>query len=342
MATGNLFLGTARKKLGDVVLYRANGKQRSRIRVTPKNPRSAKQAIQRMVLATAAKMASAYEPIVNHSFEGITEGAKSVQEFRRLAMKALRGAAAVYINDPSADRYRKAGFALKGAPIVGALEGLQLSRGSLSMNSATLLSDNVLTIALTDALSSANITTQEGYEAELAKLGIEPGDQLTFITQLVNLDEAVASADYGDGNTYENFAQQVRFCRVVFKPQLPDSFSGTLLSGTAINPALIQESYGTLPAFSGTTGTGGAHLLSCSFADILPQDYDVQTAGVIRSKFVEGYKYSTCFMLADYSLLDVNDADSVYPSYMDGVASISVGETLYLKHAVAAPFVTGE
>ena len=340
MAKGIDILGTLRGKRGGVVYYRRSGEQVSRPKVTPKNPRSAKQAVQRMVLATAAKMASAYEPIVNHSFEGVTEGAKSVQKFRRYAMNALRSAAAAYLNDPSAVS-RAANFAIKGAPVVGAMDGLQLSLGRLGMNGFSL-ADNSIHIVMRDAFSSTNITTQAAYEAELAKLGIEPGDQLTFVTQLVN-ETIVASATIEGGSEVSNFGQLVRFARVTFKSELPAEFSGTILSGTEINPALIEEQYGILPAFAEGTTSGGGKYLGCSFANVLPADNNVQTAGVIRSKLNEGkYYYSSCFMQADATYLDANDADPVYYTYMDGVATIDVGSTLYLQHAVAAPFVAGE
>ena len=320
--------------------YRRSGEQVSRPKVTPKNPRSAKQAVQRMVLATAAKMASAYEPIVNHSFEGVTEGAKSVQKFRQYAMNALRSSAAVYLNDPSAVS-RVTNFAIKGAPIVGAMDGLQLSLGRLGMNGFSL-ADNSIHIVMRAAFSSANITTQAAYVAELAKLGIEPGDQLTFVTQMAN-DTIVASATIDGNEVAHNYGQLVRFARVTFKSELPAEFDGSILSGTAINPALIEEQYGILPAFTEGTTTGGGKYLSCSFADLLPAGYNIWTAGVIRSQLAEGkYYYSSCFMQSDATYFDANDADDVYPTYMDGVASINVGSTLYLQHAVAAPFVAGE
>lgn len=340
MAKGNIFIGTARGKLGDNVLYRSGGEQRSRIRVTPKNPRSAKQAVQRMVLATAAKLAAAYEPIVNHSFEGVTEGAKSVQLFRKYAMNALRSAAVVYLNDPSAVE-RAASFAMKGAPVIGAMDGLQVSQGKLSINGYSV-GDGKVSMVLKSALSSAAITTQAGYITELAKLGIEPGDQLTYVVECCNFDDPVASAQI-DGVTYNNYAQQVRFCRVVFKSVIPDEFSGTLISGGSINPALIEESYGALPAFSETTNTGGQHLLTANFADVLPMGYELILGGIIRSQKVDGaFKYSSCFLGCDTSLMDENNANDMYPTYMDGVAEVNVGSQLYLQHAVAAPFAAGE
>lgn len=337
---GNLFLGFGRKKLGDVVFYRSQGVQMARARNrSPKNPKSAKQAVQRMVLATAAKMASAYEPIVNHSFEGTEVGAKSVQEFRSYAMNALRSAAAYVINGVGED-ITVAEYAIKGAPIVGALHNLQISRGSLGMNGYSV-EDGDLQIVLASALSQS-IADQAGYEAELRKLGIAPGDQLTFVC-LEQSSQVVASFTKDD-YTANNYAQLVRFCRVVFKAELPSDFSGALLSGTAINPALIEESQGILPAFTASTTTGGANVLVAAFDNVLEPDFQVEGLGVIRSqKQLNGtYKYSTGYMKDANPESGYNNAGSVYPSYMNGVGEINVGETLYLRHAVAAPFAEGE
>lgn len=91
MAKGNPLLGTMRGKLGDVVFTRQGGTQVSRPRIrNVKNPNSQKQQVARMVNATATQAYSNLKEICNHSFEGITPGAKSQAEFMRLNMAMLR------------------------------------------------------------------------------------------------------------------------------------------------------------------------------------------------------------------------------------------------------------
>lgn len=339
MAKGIDINATLQGKRGGVVYYRRLGEQVSRIKVTPSNPKTAKQAVQRMILATAAKMASAYEPIINHSFEGTPVGLKSVQEFRRYAMNALRSAAA-YVLNGGTENVPVADFAIKGSPIVGALHNLQISRGSLGMNSYTC-DDNHLMLQLSSALSQS-ITTQDAYVAELRKLGIAPGDQLTFVT-LSESDQIVASFT-NNGVTYNDYAQVVRFCRVVFKSELPESFSGGLLSGTDFNSALIEESQGVLPNVAAGTTSGGANILTCDFTDVMEDGFSGKQIGLIRSQKQDNgkFKYSTAYMKDSATNFDSNDAAETYPSYMDGVGEIHVGDTLYLRHAVAAPFTEGE
>lgn len=337
MASGNLLLGTARKKLGDVVFYRTGGQQRSRVRVIPKNPRTAKQAVQRMILATAAKMAAAYEPIINHSFEGVDVGSASVNEFKRYAMHMLRNVAAVYF-DPTAEDTAGADFAIKGAPVVGILEGLQISRGRLPMNAYSVAS-NAVTIQLSSALAAGNITTQEQYVAELAKFGIEPGNQLTFVTLLEDFDQVVASVQpEGEQIATPNCAQAVKFCRIVFASTLPTDFNDTLVKNGAFNPALVVDSVGAQPVISTATTN-----LVATFTSVLPGNYSLVTAAVIRSQLDGGrYYYSSAVMAADPSNLGYNNADPVYQSYMDGTAEINLGDNLYLRNAVATPFDTAQ
>lgn len=91
MATGNLILGTMSGKLGDIVAYTNNGKQCARVRRrVVRNPNSAGQQVQHMILSTAAQFVSALRPILNNGFEGIQKGAPSLAYARKLAMRMLR------------------------------------------------------------------------------------------------------------------------------------------------------------------------------------------------------------------------------------------------------------
>lgn len=293
-----------------------------------------------MILATAAKMASAYEPIVNHSWEGVEVGQKSVQHFRSMAMNTLRDAAVKIINDPS-NRTPVGQYAIKGAPIVGYVEGMRISSGSLGINGIIAFGNNTIRYVLGEALSTSAITTQEQYVAELRKMSIQPGDQLTFVVQSINTNLTVATFSM-DGETTANFAERVQFCRVVFVPELPEDFSGTIITDGSFNPALIQESEGILPSVA-AAGTAPEAFLDFGFANALDVDYQIESAGIIRSqKQLNGsYKYSNTYM-KDFGALDDTNADIAYLSYMDGVGEINVGDQLYLRHAVASPFGKGE
>lgn len=71
MAKGNLFLGTARRSVGDVVMYRREGSQVSRVRVREiANPRTDAQSLQRAAFSPVAKFYSPLATVLERSWEG--------------------------------------------------------------------------------------------------------------------------------------------------------------------------------------------------------------------------------------------------------------------------------
>lgn len=333
MAKGIDINGTLRGKRGGIVYYRREGQQNSRVRVAPRNPKSAKQSVQRMVLATAAKMAAAFEPIVNHSFEGVQVGPKSLQFFRAEAMKLLRNVAGAAISGNNA---LVADFAIKGSPCVGCINHLLISRGSLAMNNVVACSDAEFVIRASDAASTSPISTQSAYVAELAKFGLVPGDQLTAIMLLENSEQKVATVFNAEGEeTAYNYAQEVRYARVTFKATIPGGFSGQLIADGRFNPALVESSEGVFPAVAWTTGADARNIIQFT------PDTSLSTLGaaVIRSQKKENgsFAYSTATLFTSADTIDYNNAPEVYPSYMDAQVSIEVGTNLYLRNAVAAP-----
>lgn len=101
MAKGNMFLGMARGKIGDVVFYRADGQQLSRVRNrNPRNPRSNAQLFQRAIMATVVQAYTAGKVIFDHSFQGYSVGAQNQREFLKRNAKMLRELIATDINTP--------------------------------------------------------------------------------------------------------------------------------------------------------------------------------------------------------------------------------------------------
>ena len=117
MAKGNLFLGQARGKVGDLVFSRSLGKQIVRSRATSvANPKTYGQNAQRCILASVAKAAAALTPIVDHSFASITYGAESVRHFRKINMNKMRDA---YLNNSGSFNYvPKGGSFMAGEYII--------------------------------------------------------------------------------------------------------------------------------------------------------------------------------------------------------------------------------
>ena len=193
MAKGNLLLGMGRGKLGDIVLYRQNGQQMSRPRTrVVKNPRTSGQQIQRMVQATIAYAYAGLKTIVDHSFEGVQYGGKSMNYFIKRNMDALR--AQVVAADSGAEITAR--FAAPNIRVLYPNEYI-VSNGSLAPfvtpDGNAIVSENQFP-ALSFPCDLQKVNTLAGL---MAYYGISAGDQLTFLFFNVATDgkDVVASID---------------------------------------------------------------------------------------------------------------------------------------------------
>lgn len=90
MASGNLILGTARRKLGDVVMYRRNGEQQARVRVRKiSNPKSEGQALQRCYMAPVSKFYAPLAGVLERAWEGL-DTSKSANAFMKANIDLAR------------------------------------------------------------------------------------------------------------------------------------------------------------------------------------------------------------------------------------------------------------
>lgn len=90
MAKGNLLLGTAKNSVGDVVMYRREGAQITRVRVrNVKNPKTDAQSFQRAIMAAIAKFYSPLSVVLERSFEGLSK-AKSHNKFNQVNANLAR------------------------------------------------------------------------------------------------------------------------------------------------------------------------------------------------------------------------------------------------------------
>lgn len=90
MAVFNLFMGTARKSVGDITLYREGGRQIARVRVRNiANPKSEGQSIQRNYVAPVSKFYGALADILARSYEGLNKS-DSYNEFQRTNIRLAR------------------------------------------------------------------------------------------------------------------------------------------------------------------------------------------------------------------------------------------------------------
>lgn len=163
MAVGNLFLGTARRKVGDVVLYRRDGVQQARVRVrTISNPKSEAQSLQRNYLAPVSKFYAPLSGVLEKSWEGLNRS-RSHNEFNRTNIDLARQ------NGWYVDKYQ--GF----TPLP-----YKVSHGTLSPLPYAM--DESLHIYLPGNFTADS--TVADFTTAMVALGYQVGDQVTVIACL--------------------------------------------------------------------------------------------------------------------------------------------------------------
>lgn len=232
MAKNNLFLGTARGSVGDVTFSRLNGVQVARVRNrSPRNPQSPAQMVQRIIMSTVGKAYSFMSNICNHSFEGFETGQLSQRKFMEINVGLLRDKCADVLAYPVEEVVRTSeayNFSFKNdyAPV---LNRLMISAGSLP--STTLYkeqNDQQADVGVRSILvlsSVAATPTSTSYAEVVAALGLQRGDQLTFIQ--VTHDNSLRDHD-------TDILTGFRFARVILEPASGD-MTVPFITSNAIN-----------------------------------------------------------------------------------------------------------
>lgn len=211
MSKGNLFLGTASGKVGDVVFSRQGGEQVARVRNrSPKNPQTPLQMAQRVIMSTVGKAYSLMAPIADHAFQGRSEGTMCQSRFTELNIALLRRAAAEALNEGTAEAIitsQATNFNGKGDSLV-ALNPFIISEGSLPSPRLWEAGGGVgIRLGITTTLATVT------YGDIINALGAQRGDQLTIV--LLTTDQTEAGVDAGFFNGFH-------FCRIILEPSEGD------------------------------------------------------------------------------------------------------------------------
>lgn len=195
-----MLLGHARGKVGDLVFSRVNGQQVIRARAAVvKNPQTEAQMIQRIILNTIIQAYSRMTAICDHSFEGVPNGQKCMSTFMRKNLAILRQ----HVAQERADGHEfDEIYAFSPCGLNNfAMNGYIVASGSLpQVDIATISALNGAKINVTAA--GATLT----YEDVINSLGLQRGDQLTFIGQEAYTDSRAA----------------FKFARIILDPCLAD------------------------------------------------------------------------------------------------------------------------
>ena len=192
-----MFQGQARGSVGDVVFYRMDGKQISRVRNRePKNPRSQAQLAQRAITATVMRAYSAGKEIFDHSFEGKPVPMGSMREFLSLNMNALRQALAYDLEVKPTSHIN----VILNAPKTNSPVPNQyiISKGSLNENFFTITDP-------TQTDQDALVKTPAALEGETLmeyaqRVGLHVGDIFTFVGFTSDYNQTVFTTPNGNGS----------------------------------------------------------------------------------------------------------------------------------------------
>ena len=209
MAKGNLLLGTAKNSVGDVVMYRREGAQITRVRVrNVKNPKTDAQSFQRAIMAPIAKFYSPLSVVLERSFEGLSK-AKSHNKF----------------NQVNANLARTNKWALPKGTGFFPLP-YQLSQGTVPAVGYEFQADNAqLNLDINHVGEKA--TTVGQVSADFIAAGYKAGDVVTIIVV----------KDSGEGDSY---------FPVAFQFEINSDSSATLASLTTNGVSIQADSAGSV------------------------------------------------------------------------------------------------
>lgn len=180
MAKGNLIMGTARGKLGEVVFSRKNGQQVSRQYIrNPKNPKTKGQQIQRAIMATVSKMYGMGKAIFDHSFQGKGVPAGSMRRFLKVNADALRSTIVYHIENQS-DPEESFGWVCSPNALSAAPNEYIISEGTFKSSPFTKLNKNNGTYGEFAGLNKVyanTLTVKQLFEL----FNIEAGDVFTMV-----------------------------------------------------------------------------------------------------------------------------------------------------------------
>lgn len=177
---GNMFLGYARGKVGDVVFYRQNGEQLARARNrNPRNPNSVQQRYARAIVATVSLAYSAGSRIFNHSFQGRSVGQENQRKFMQINISRLRAQLADEMEDATVVRQQSGMIFVKpkaGFPVANLY---RVSEGTMPMRFFTLMPP---TSDTPNGMLVFPVCTKEDTVATYCgRVGLVPGDIYTFV-----------------------------------------------------------------------------------------------------------------------------------------------------------------
>lgn len=213
MAKVGFWLNGSQGKLAGATMYKDKSSGETIIRevVTPSNPKTERQTIQRIVMHTVANAYSFLKALCDHSFEGMSAGRDTMGYFIKNNIQLCRDAIARMQNQ-GVLFYEMYNFLPLGRRGFVANQ-YQIAMGSLPPVACSLEVD------VADAYMLGVGAGDNTYEAVINKLGLQRGDQLTFLVIVEN-----------------HGVKQLKYARVILDPTDPT----THLQAPLTTPFIVE------------------------------------------------------------------------------------------------------
>lgn len=171
MAKTGFWLKGAKGKLAGTTIYQQNGETVMREIVSPSNPKTNAQLLQRVIMHTIMGSYSLMKEIVDHSFEGLKKGQDTMSYFMKQNVQFCREKIATMQQQGSTayDMYNFAPLGMRGFTP----NQYQVAMGSLPRINCNIVNDE-------SQLGYISGFSANTYENVIATLGLRRGDQLTF------------------------------------------------------------------------------------------------------------------------------------------------------------------
>lgn len=262
MAKSGFWLRGAKGKLAGSTIYTSAGETVMReIKGSIKNPKTKAQMIQRVISKTTMAQYAALKAIANHSFEGKSAGKWCMARFATLNNKRFR---------QMAKDAQDAGQGIDSVYNFIPCGQVKFVPAACVLSEGTL--PQIYTVFNTD--TPAISVDGNTYGDVIGALGLQRGDQLTFVTVDKN-----ATGDYA-----------LHVARVILDPRNEDGTPAPLTTAFVENDAIVKPSFRNEGEFTSIEAGSGELLFKLS-------DDSVAAAGVIASRQVDNdWLRSTCVL----------------------------------------------
>lgn len=221
MKTG-FWLRNGKGKLAGATVYQSNGETVMREIVSPSNPQTVKQTIQRIIMHTVGQAYSLFKEICDHSFEGMKQGRDCMTYFMKQNLQFCR---------EKVSEMQGQGMDLSEIYNFSRLGHREVFMNQYQVAMGSLPSVNVTIGTGTNPFAKIAAVTENTYAGVIEALGLKRGDQLTFM--------AVDHSGIGVAGQTREF----HYCRVILDPINADG------SQASLDVPFIADNAINLPSF---------------------------------------------------------------------------------------------